>query len=406
MVILLVNHYAGVGEMEHRPLYLAREWTRRGHRVVIVAASFSHLRERNPKVAKRVLREEIEGIDYLWVRTPSYSGNGIRRAINIVAFVVQLVRLQSELAAAYRPDFVIASSTYPLDIYPAWLIARRARGKLVFEVHDLWPLTLIELGGLPSWHPFIVLMRWAEGFAYRRADRVVSILPNAESYMRQRGMAPGKFAHIPNGIDLAEWCDVGLAVPEEHQAAIRQLKAQGRFLVGYAGAHGMANALGTVLQAAERLRDRPVAFVLVGRGPEKWALQAVAGSRRLQNVVFLPPVPKAAVPALLNEMDALYLGLRKEKLFRFGVCPNKLIDYMMAAKPVIQAIDASNNLVSEAGCGYSVPAEDSEALAEAVLRVMASPVVQREEMGRRGRAFVQMRHSYRVLAERFLASVS
>jgi glycosyltransferase involved in cell wall biosynthesis len=105
-------------------------------------------------------------------------------------------------------------------------------------------------------------------------------------------------------------------------------------------------------------------------------------------------------------MDALYLGLRKEKLFQFGVCPNKLIDYMMAAKPVIQAIDASNDLVSEAECGYSVPAEDGEALVDAVLRVMRVDAAQREEMGRNGRTFVQARHSYTVLAERFLASVS
>jgi glycosyltransferase involved in cell wall biosynthesis len=406
MVILLVNHYAGVGEMEHRPFYLAREWVRRGHRVVVVAASFSHLRGRNPSVAKRILREHIEGIEYLWVRTPPYSGNGIGRAVNIVTFVVRLVQLQRELVRAYRPDVVIASSTYPLDIYPAFHIARRSHGKLVFEVHDLWPLTLIEVGGLSAHHPFIVLMRWAEGFAYRRADRVVSILPNAEPYMRQRGMAPGKFVHIPNGIDDGEWCDAGLPLSEEHQTVIRQLKAQDRFLVGYTGAHGVANALGTVLQAAERLRRQPVTFVLVGRGPEKRTLQRAAVARQLENVVFLPPVPKSMIPALLHEMDALYIGLKNESLFRFGVCPNKLIDYMMSAKPVIQAITASNDLVSEARCGYSVPAEDAEALTDGVLRMMASSPSRREEMGRNGRAFVQMQHSYAVLAERFLASVS
>jgi glycosyltransferase involved in cell wall biosynthesis len=406
MVIVLVNHYAGVGEMEHRPFYLAREWVRRGHRVVVVAASFSHLRGRNPRVAKRILREQIEGIEYLWVRTPPYSGNGIGRAVNIVTFVVQLVQLQGELARAYQPDVVIASSTYPLDIYPAFHIARQSHGKLVFEVHDLWPLTLIEIGGLSARHPFIILMRCAEGFAYRRADRVVSILPNAEPYMRQRGMAPGKFVHIPNGIDDREWCDAGLVLYEEHETVIRRLKAQNRFLVGYAGAHGVANALGTVLQAAERLRDQPVTFVLVGRGPEKRTLQRAVVARQLENVVFLPPVPKGMIPALLREMDALYIGLKNESLFRFGVCPNKLIDYMMAAKPVIQAINASNDLVSEARCGYSVYAEDFEALTDGVLRMMASSPAQREEMGRNGRAFVQMRHSYAVLAERFLASVS
>jgi glycosyltransferase involved in cell wall biosynthesis len=406
MVIVLVNQYAGAGEMEHRPFYLAREWTRRGHRVVVVAASFSHLRGRNPEVRGRVLVEQIEGIDYLWVKTPSYSGNGIRRALNILVFVAQLMRLRGELVSAYRPDVVIASSTHPLDIYPASDIARRAAGKLVFEVHDLWPLTPIEVGGLSAWHPFIALMRAAESFAYRRADRVISILPNAESYMRQRGMAPEKFLHIPNGVDVAEWCDGACRLVQEHQMVIRKLKEKNRFLVGYAGAHGVTNALGSVVQAAERLRDRPVSFVLVGRGPEKAMLCDEARARRLENIVFLPPVPKTMIPALLREMDALYIGLKNKSLFRFGISPNKLIDYMMAGKPVIQAINASNDLVGEAGCGYTIPAEDVEALVDAVLRMMASSETQREEMGRNGRQFAERRHSYAVLAERFLASVS
>jgi glycosyltransferase involved in cell wall biosynthesis len=270
MVIFLVNHYAGVGEMEHRPFYLAREWVRRGHKVVIAAASFSHLRGRNPNVGRRPLREAIEGIEYLWLRTPRYSGNGARRALNMLAFVAQLMRLQTELADTYRPDVVIASSTYPLDIYPASAIARRSRGKLVFEVHDLWPLTPIELGGVSPWHPFMVLMRWAEGFAYRRADRVVSILPDAMPYMIQRGMVPSKFVHVPNGVDLAEWYSGSDdELPAEHRSVIGRLKAQKRFLVGYAGAHGIANALGTVLEAAERLRNHAVTFVLIGRGDVK-----------------------------------------------------------------------------------------------------------------------------------------
>src|SRR5262245_45247471 len=175
MNILLINHYAGVGEMEHRPRYLAREWIREGHRVTIVAASFSHLRQRNPLVRRGILREEIDGIDYVWVKTPRYDDNGVGRAVNIVTFVGRLLCQAQMLAKQLRPDVVIASSTHPLDIYPAWLIARRERARLVYEVHDLWPLTPIELGGISPRHPFVLLMGAAEKFAYRRAERVVSI---------------------------------------------------------------------------------------------------------------------------------------------------------------------------------------------------------------------------------------
>jgi glycosyltransferase involved in cell wall biosynthesis len=405
MTIVLINHYAGVGEMEHRPFYLAREWVRRGHRVVIAAASFSHLRGRNPVVTKRVLRENIEGVEYLWVKTPSYRGNGVGRALNILVFAAQLTRFREDIVKTYQPDVVVASSTHPFDIYPAAQMAERTRGKLVFEVHDLWPLTLIEIGKLSARHPFIALMRHAEAFAYSHADRVVSILPDAEPYMRQRGMAPGKFVHVPNGVDPTEWYEEGSCLSAPHRDVIRRLKMEQQFLIGYAGAHGVANALGTVLEAAEQLRDRNATFILVGRGPEKTALEQTAAARRISNVIFLPPVPKALVPALLREMDVLYIGLKDEKLFRFGISPNKLIDYMMAAKPVIQAINASNDLVSEARCGYSVPPENPRALADAVLRLIEAGPDRRAEMGESGRMFVHSRHSYAVLADRFLAAL-
>jgi glycosyltransferase involved in cell wall biosynthesis len=405
--ILVINHYAGIGEMEHRPSYLGREWLRSGHRVLIAAASFSHLRRRNPTVAGRMARERVDGIEYVWLKTPVYAGNGPRRALNILVFVVRLLSVMRTLVREFRPDVVVASSTYPLDILPAWLMAKRAGARLVFEVHDLWPLTPIELGGISPRHPFVLLMRAAERFAYRRAERVVSILPMAAGYMRTRGMAAEKFVYVPNGIDPVEWeHGDGVRLSPEHAKAFAELRDRGRFVVGYAGAHGLANALGTVLDAADLLRGEDATFVLVGQGPIKAELERAAAERGLDNVVFLPPVPKAAIPALLASPDALYIGLKRSDLFRFGVCPNKLIDYMMAGKPVIQAIEAGNDLVAEARCGISISPEDAAALADAVRRLMAADAVQRRAMGASGRSYVMEHHDYRRLAERFLAAVA
>jgi glycosyltransferase involved in cell wall biosynthesis len=404
MKIMLVNHYAGINEMEHRPSYLAREWTRSGHSVVIVASSFSHLRGRNPVFGQGMLQERVDGIEYLWIKSPAYSGNGPGRVLNMFTFASRLLWMRAELATR-APDVVIASSTHPLDVYPSYCIARRAGGKFVFEVHDLWPLTLIEIGGLQRWHPLVQLFGIAEGFAYRNADRVISILPKAEPYMRSRGMAPHKFVHIPNGVDVVEWRDRPSALPHEHADAIRRLRTDGRFLIGYAGAHGVANALHVLLDAAERLREERATFILIGRGPEKTKLQAAAAARALSNIVFLPPVPRSVIPGLLCEMDALYIGLKDERLFRFGISPNKLIDYMMAAKPVIQAINAGNDLVGEARCGYSIPSENAGKLCEAIRALLATTHGEREAMGSRGRAFAESRHSYAVLAAQFLASL-
>jgi len=387
--------------MEYRPFCLAREWVKLGHQVTIVAASYSHLRTQAPKVSGTMTREQIEGIQYIWLRTPSYRGNGIGRVLNMLVFIGQLLRYQVNLVHDGKPDAVIASSTYPLDIVPAYCIAKRARAKLIFEVHDLWPLSVIELGGISPWHPFVVALQWAENFAYRNADCVVSILPKAEGHMREHGMDAQKFAYIPNGIDVEDWRSNRATIPRHHQDALSSLKQAGYFVVGYVGAHGLANALHTLIDSASLLQMHPVAFVLVGQGPEKEKLQEKAQQSGLAKVIFLPPVPKSSIPALLAPMDALYIGLKKEPVFRFGVSPNKLLDYMMAAKPVIHGIEAANDLVAESGCGISVPAENPAAVAEAIVQLMNMSSLEREEMGLRGREYVLTHHDYRVLAKRF-----
>jgi glycosyltransferase involved in cell wall biosynthesis len=254
-------------------------------------------------------------------------------------------------------------------------------------------------------HPFIVMMQFAENFAYQYADRVVSMLPNALSHMREHGLSPGKFIYIPNGIDLAEWSANSTGLPALHCRMIEELKAKGRFLVGYAGAFGIANALDSVVHAARLLQDTSVTVILIGSGPEKNRLQALASRLNLKNVEFLPSVPKSAVPALLGLMDTLLISLRRCSIFRFGVSPNKLMDYMMAAKPVIQAIEAGNDLVRDSGCGISVRPEDPEEIAAAAIRMMQLSLGERIEMGKRGRAYVQTHHDYRFLSMQFLAAI-
>jgi len=402
--ILYIDHYAGgpAYGMEYRPHYFAREWARDGHSVTIVAASHSHVRSKQPTVAGTFASERVDGVKYVWCSTPAYRGNNAGRVVNIFAFLRRLY--QSDKWLPDTPDAVIASSTYPLDIWPARRLARRHGALLVWEVHDLWPLSPIEIGGMSPRHPFVMLLQRAEDDACRHADAVVSILPCAASHLEARGMARAKFTHIPNGIDPLEWEGSGaVPLPAPHAAEIAQARAQGRFLVAYAGAHGPANALHTLVEAAAALRDEPVTFLLVGDGSEKRALQRRVQDERLMNVRLLDPVPKAAIPMLLQAMDALYIGLRSEPLFRFGISPNKLMDYMMSAKPVICAIRAGNDPVAEAGCGLTIAPEDPAELGSAVRRMAAMTAEDRARMGEAGRRYVAREHLYPVLARRFMA---
>lgn len=405
--ILLINHYAGSVRhgMEYRPYYLAREWVRLGHSVRIVASATSHIRARGPLLGGRArLDETIDGIDYTWFATPGYRGNGAARVRNMASFVWRLLREARSLADETRPNVVIASSTYPLDIWPAHRIARLAGARLLFEVHDLWPLSPMELGGYSRWHPFIMLLQAAENYACRHADAVVSILPKVREHLEAHGMAPHKLHVVPNGTDPAEWLAAIEELPPALDHALSGLRGAGRFVVGYAGTHGVANALDTLLDAASLLRAQPVSFVLVGGGPDKRGLQQRAAALGLEHVHFFEPVAKRQVPALLARFDLAYIGWQRQPLYRFGIAPNKLIDYMMAARPVLHAVEAGNDPVADAGCGLTVAPEDPRAIADGVLRMLALPPARREAMGQRGRAYALANHTYPVLGQRFLTA--
>ena len=409
MNILLINHYAGspVYGMEYRPYYLAREWIRLGHQVRIVASAQSHVRAKQPDLQEAGrLNEIIDGIQYTWFKTPTYAGNGIGRVRNMAAFVWRLFLEGRQLARSFKPDVVIASSTYPMDIWPAHRIAKLTNAKLVFEVHDLWPLSPMELGGMSRWHPFIMLLQAAENYAYRQADVVISMLPKVRAYMESHGMASHKLHIVPNGIDPDEWSAEGQPLPRIVVEKLTQLKLEGNAIVGYAGSHGVANALDSLLDVAKLMQQEKIVFVLVGGGPDKALLQQRAEKEGMHNVLFVDPVLKEQIPALLQWFDVVYIGLQRQPLFRFGIAPNKLMDYMMSARPVLMAIDAGNDPVAEAGCGLTVQPENPQSVVEGVRRLMALSAEERRAMGQRGRAFVLEKHTYPVLARKFLEVLS
>jgi glycosyltransferase involved in cell wall biosynthesis len=403
MNILYLNHYAGSPAlgMEYRPYYLAREWVRAGHRVQVVAAAFSHVRSRQPEVGD----EEVDGIAYHWVATPPYRGNGPRRAFNVWAFLSAVWRDAPRLAGGVKPDVVIASSTYPMDIWVARRLARLAGARLVYEVHDLWPLSPRELFGMPRWHPFIVLCQAAEDAAYRDADVVVSMLPKVHDYMASRGLDLRKLHIVPNGITLEEWSGDAEALGPSLQATLRAARAAGRTLVGYAGSHGVPNALDTLLDAARLLRDEPLHFVLVGDGHEKHRLAARVQAEGLTQVSLLPAIPKAQIPSFLAAIDIAYIGWQRVPIYRFGIAPNKLMDYMMARCAVLHAVDAGNDPVAEAGCGITVAPESPAAVADGLRRLSSLSAAERLAMGQRGQDFVLAHHTYPVLAQRFLHAI-
>jgi glycosyltransferase involved in cell wall biosynthesis len=325
---------------------------------------------------------------------------------NIVVFCLRLALRAGQLAREFRPDVVIASSTYPMDIWPARRIARLAGARLVHEVHDLWPLSPVELGGMSPGHPFIRVCQAAEDTACREADVVVSMLPRVHEHLRARGLDLRKLHIVPNGVLVDEWSAPAAPLDAALAAHIDAARAQGCTVVVYAGAHGIANALDSLLDAAALLRDEPFAFVFVGDGAERGRLAARVEAEGLGHVRLFEPIAKGQIPSLLARADIAYIGLQRVPIFRFGIAPNKLMDYMMGGCAVLCAIEAGNDPVGEAGCGVTVQAESAPAIADGLRQLAALTPAERAAMGARGRAYVRRHHDWPVLARHFVEAIA
>jgi len=406
MNILYLEHYAGSPEMgmEFRPYYLSREWVRMGHKVTIIAGDFSHLRRKNPNVNEDFQSETIDGIEYVWIKAGRYEGNGVKRAVTMERFVRKLLTHARQIAEKWEPNIVIASSTYPLDTYPAQRIAKIARAKYVHEVHDMWPATLYEVGGMSKKHPFVIAMQIAENSAYRHCDKCVALAPYSKAYMVEHGLDPEKFVNIQNGVVEEEWAFAD-DIPDEHKRFFADHKD--KFIVGYFGGHALSNALDNCLDVAEKCRkvDKDIIFVFVGEGVEKKRLVQRAIDEKIDNAFFLPSVSKKAVPTLVRKFDCSYMTGMPSPLYRFGLCLNKMYDSMMAGIPVICAFNAPQTPVSIYKCGIECDPMDTDRVVRAILQIKRLAPDERKQMGQNGIDAVLKHFTYRHLAEKFIAAI-
>jgi glycosyltransferase involved in cell wall biosynthesis len=396
MEIIIINHYAVPASEPGitRHFSLAKELVARGHRVTIVAANFNHVTKNQivDDANAGIVRRQYDSVSFIWVPVCSYKGNSPARIANILGFtrIVNKKGFSSYLLP--RPDVIIGSSPHPLAAWVAERLAHRLRVPFVMEVRDLWPQTLIDLGRISSQHPAIRFLSWLERYLYNRAERIITLLPGAGEYIAARGINKEKVVWISNGIDMS-------LVPPSVGGEEKE-----RFTVMYAGSHALANGLDTIIDCANVLHnkgwDDKVVFRFVGDGAEKPILKEKAETLNLHNIVFEDSVSKVKIYGKLQEASAFIAVTKSSPLYKYGISPNKLFDYMAMARPIIFGVDAYNDPVKDAGAGISVPTEDPVALAEAIKQLVNMSVEERQEIGLRGRRYVEKHYDFRKLAEK------
>jgi len=411
--VWLINHYASPPDRAAgtRHYSIARELVRLGMDVTIFAAGFDHATSREERVhgARFSRIEWFDGVRFAWLRTFPYRGNTWRRMVNMLGFAALLVVVQVRRP---KPDVVVGSTVHPFAALSGWAIARLRGARYIYEVRDLWPQTLIDLGALRPTAPRARLLYAIEGFLVRRAETVITVLPGMARYLEGRGLPSAHVRYLPNGVDLAE---ADLALESAQRSArdgalaarlgeLDKVRRAGNVVFAYTGAHGRVNRLEIVLEAFKLASQRAatgIHLILVGDGPEKPALQAQARELNLPNVAFWDPVPKEQLPLVLRAVDVGVVHATATPIYRFGVSFNKVFDYMAARKPIVFGCATFSDPVAASGGGLTVEPDDPAALADAMVSLADADPGSRTAMGEAGRIFAERHHDLRAIGRAY-----
>jgi len=394
----LVNQFANTPELpgHTRQYEVAAGLVQQGWAVDVFASDFNltQRRYRRLRFPQLWASERPAGIHWSWLWVSPYKGNDWKRQLNMASFCVHLLLRLLLVGFIGRisgggPDLILASSPQLPAAWTCLWIARALGVPFVLEIRDLWPQVLIDQGGKSPRSAMVRLLAWMEHQLYSGAHTVVVLAKGAETYVKERGARHTTW--LPNGPDLDLF---------QLQALTADTSV---FTVLYAGAHGDANALDNVIEAA-RLLEQDIAsnirFIFIGDGPEKQAL--ILQAEGLSNVHFENPVPKAQIPALMAKADAILLSLRDVPLFRYGVSPNKLYDAYALGRPVITTVaGAINQEVEEHLVGVTASPGDPQALAIAIEKLASTPHNEREAMAQRARHLAETTYSRQRINARY-----
>jgi glycosyltransferase involved in cell wall biosynthesis len=337
--------------------------------------------------------KNIDGIRYVFLKNIPYK-KVIGRLTNQLLFPFMAFFWAMKQCKNIKPDIVIASSPPPFCILAAKYMARKSNAALIYEVRDLWPLVVQELGGVSVAHPYIKVLKRIERYAIENADLVVSVKPGDFDYFNAEYQLPkANFDYLPNGF-------LPKKTLEKYESGNGRIE-DSQIVVGYIGAMSSYYGLNELLDAAEQLKnDLEIKFVLVGAGEDFNSLVKAKKERKLENVEFVGKVPKNEVPSYLASFDICYVGLKDVKANQHGISCNKIFEYMHAGKPIVASYRTRFDPVQDGKCGITVTPGSPGSIVEAILDLKNS-VQEREKLGQNGRAYFNANHDFNVIGEKY-----
>lgn len=385
----------GSGTAGGRGYLLMKELARMGHKVVIITSDSNQLAA-PPQLEAGYQLQEVDGLQLWWVRTHKYRvAKSMLRIVSWLHFEWRLLWLPKK--GLPKPDVVVVSSLSLLTIMNGLWWKVRYKCRLVFEIRDIWPLTITEEGGFKPTNPFVWGLGVVERLGYKYSDVIVGTMPNLGEHVRNVLGYQRPTYCIPMGVDAGMF-STPVGLPDGYEV---QYFPKDKFIVAHVGSIGISNALDTFFECAESLKTHPdIHFLVVGDGD----LRDTYRSRyaHLPNLTFGQRVAKGMVQTVLAKCDLLYFSVHVSKVWQYGQSLNKVIDYMMAGKPVLASYTGYPSMINEAECGSYVPANDVLALKNEVLRYSEMSESERERVGQKGKKWLLTNRQYSKLAADYL----
>lgn len=396
--ILYISKYvvpAYAANVSARGFLILKEFARRGINAKLITSDSNHLAN-PPKFKEIFFEEQVDGVNVVWLKVKKYySARSFNRIISWFDFEFKLLSYLRNLKE--RPDIVIVSSLSILSILNGIFLKYRTGCKLILEVRDIWPLVLVEAGGYSKFNPFIFFLSWVEKIGYKKADVIVGLMPNLKKHVENvLGYTKEVFC-VPHGFD-PDLINAENKIPEEY---IENYIPKNKFVVCHAGSIGIDNALDTLIQCSKLLLDNDsIHFLIVGEGYLKNSYIEMTKGQR--NITFAPRVEKNHVNSLLGNVDVVYFATHDSPVLDFGQSLNKVIDYMLAGKPIVASFSGFPSMIDESGCGSFVPAADAEALALEIKKYYHMSYDDLRKMGDAGRKWVWENRKISDLADAYI----
>lgn len=398
MNIWCISKYASIPQFgaAARLFYLAKEFVSSNNEVLLITSDSNHLCD-FPESNERFNRDNQDGVDIVWIKTKKYKKTAsIARVLSWFDFEIGLFSLNRKKLG--KPDVVIVSSLSLLSIVYGYYLKKKYGAYLVFEIRDIWPLTLVAEGGFSKRHPLSLFLGIIERFGYRKSDLIVGTMPRLDLHVENvLGETKNVFCS-PLGLDSSQVSNFEIA-PE-----LDNYFPNNKAIVGYAGSMGTSNALEPFISCIEQLSgNTKVHFVLVGDGDMRISYMDRLKSK--DNVTFIPKIKQEKVQYFLSKCDVLYLSTHDSEIWKYGQSMNKVVQYMYSGKPVVASYSGYETMLNDAGSGVFIPSNNTKLLKAALLKYLTMEQSKREEVGERGTQWIIENRMYSKLAEEYLSTI-